>query len=78
MLQVRRSEGWVEDAACAGNGWESFFDAPDPVPALQTCKRCPVRMPCLRFAVRSRIDWGIWGGLTPEDRRRLHPGQLLY
>ena len=61
---------WYEQAACQGRGWQEFFDEPDPTVAQRTCARCPVRMPCLRFAITQNIDNGIWGGLTPEQRRR--------
>ncbi len=29
---------------------------------------CPVRIPCLGFAVSARVQWGIWGGTTPAER----------
>jgi hypothetical protein len=32
--------------------------------------RCPVRLPCLAFALRTRQVHGIWGGLTEEERHR--------
>jgi hypothetical protein len=32
--------------------------------------RCPVRLPCLAFALRTRQVHGIWGGLTEEERHQ--------
>lgn len=32
---------------------------------------CPVRAACLEFAIAGREDFGIWGGLSERERRRL-------
>jgi hypothetical protein len=40
-------------------------------PARQICARCPVRQPCLDYALSHAITHGIWGGLTERDRRPL-------
>jgi WhiB family redox-sensing transcriptional regulator len=40
-------------------------------PARRICAVCPVRQPCLDFAVSHGITHGIWGGLTERDRRAL-------
>jgi Transcription factor WhiB len=40
-------------------------------PARQICGRCPVRQPCLEFALRRGIVHGIWGGLSERNRRAL-------
>ncbi len=40
-------------------------------PARQVCAPCPVREPCLEYALSSRITSGIWGGLTERERREL-------
>jgi hypothetical protein len=40
-------------------------------PARQICARCPVRQPCLEFALSRGILHGIWGGLADRDRRAL-------
>jgi WhiB family redox-sensing transcriptional regulator len=37
---------------------------------LAVCKGCPVRIPCLRFAVENEITHGIWGGMTAIQRKR--------
>ncbi len=34
-------------------------------------RACPVRRPCLDYAISNRIAHGIWGGLTERDRRPL-------
>ena len=40
-------------------------------PARQICARCPVREPCLDYAISHGIVHGIWGGLAERDRRAL-------
>ena len=61
---------WYELAACRGRGWFGFFDAPDTTSAQKTCIGCEVRQTCLIFAMDEGISYGVWGGLTPEQRRR--------
>lgn len=67
---------WFEHAACRGRGWQAFFDDADPSDAQWICAGCPVRMPCLRYAMTNGIDEGVWGGLTPEQRRRTRASQV--
>jgi hypothetical protein len=40
-------------------------------PARQVCAQCPVRQPCLDYAISHGITHGIWGGLAERDRRAL-------
>ena len=37
-------------------------------------RACPVRQPCLDYAVTNRIVHGVWGGLTERERRALQSG----
>jgi len=37
--------------------------------AKSICATCPVRTPCLGYALRLREPLGIWGGLTESERR---------
>jgi WhiB family redox-sensing transcriptional regulator len=39
--------------------------------ARQICAGCPVREPCLDYAISHGITHGIWGGLAERDRRAL-------
>jgi len=43
-------------------------------PARQVCAVCPVRQPCLDYAISNGITHGIWGGLTERERRALRSG----
>ena len=65
--------GWFEYARCREYDPDMFF--PDkgesPNPAKRICLRCPVRVECLNYALRARVPYGVWGGLSDRERRRL-------
>ena len=42
-----------------------------PGPRGRSARQCPVRQPCLDYAITNRITHGIWGGLTERERRAL-------
>ena len=64
---------WRERAACRGADLGLFFPGrgESAEPGRRVCARCPVREPCLEFALRHGITHGIWGGLSERDRRAL-------
>jgi hypothetical protein len=35
------------------------------------CNRCPVRAKCLEFALANNEPFGMWGGKTPDERKRM-------
>jgi len=39
--------------------------------AMRTCMVCPVRLACLQWAVEHKEYYGIWGGTTESERRRM-------
>ena len=39
--------------------------------ARRLCGECPVKEPCLEYALIERIDYGIWGGASERERRRI-------
>jgi WhiB family transcriptional regulator, redox-sensing transcriptional regulator len=78
---------WRHDAACRGHDPEVFFPtgATGPVweeveRAKAVCRRCPVREHCLRWAIGTGQDTGVWGGLSERERRacsRRHGAHLI-
>ena len=70
---ARFAARWRELAACRGADLELFFPGrgESAEPARQVCAACPVRQPCLDYAITNRIIHGIWGGLTERERRAL-------
>lgn len=74
MYHVQDEERpWERDAACRGMDQSLFFPGPDddPSEALAVCAGCPVRDECLEWALFARERFGIWGGTTEQERRRL-------
>lgn len=43
----------------------------DMAHAIAICKQCPVKADCLDDAIDGKLEHGIYGGLTPRQRRRL-------
>ena len=76
-------EEWKLRAACRGMDPDLWFPSEigrrhyaRTVAALTerakaVCKDCPVRWRCLDYARVTDQSWGIWGGLTEEERARL-------
>ncbi|MDT7616675.1 MAG: WhiB family transcriptional regulator, redox-sensing transcriptional regulator [Actinomycetota bacterium] len=64
---------WRTHAACAGLDPEVFYPVSDEVAeeAKAICRECPVREPCLEYALTNRERDGVWGGATERERRRM-------
>lgn len=68
----------MDDAACAEVTPDVFFPEVGSAPLAQVrkiCAGCPVSAECLELALRERIVWGVWGGLTSAERKRLRRGR---
>jgi WhiB family redox-sensing transcriptional regulator len=72
-LPVPALAGWRYRAACRGTDLQVFFPGrgESAEPARRICAECPVRQPCLDYAISHAVTHGIWGGLTERDRRPL-------
>jgi WhiB family redox-sensing transcriptional regulator len=76
---ANRDDLFYRQAACAGAPVDLFFpdptrpDARDMEQARAICAGCPVREACLAAGIAE--DHGIWGGLTPRERRVLRREQ---
>ena len=64
---------WQELAVCAQTDPESFFPEKggSSRDAKAMCARCEVRAECLEFALEHDERFGIWGGLSERERRRI-------
>lgn len=67
---------FVMDGLCGQADPEAFYPEPgsSSVEAKKVCRHCPVRVECLRWALETREQWGVWGGLSARERRRLLSG----
>jgi WhiB family redox-sensing transcriptional regulator len=66
-------ESWRLDALCAETDPEAFFPEKggSTREAKRVCAGCPVRLQCLEMALQNDERFGIWGGLSERERRRV-------
>lgn len=64
---------WQDLANCRGADPDLFF--PERGASTRTakgiCRECTVRADCLEFAIVSSEKFGIWGGLSERERRKI-------
>ena len=67
----------IDKAPCQSTDPETFFTDPTETEKISLaksfCARCqPVnKNSCLSFALTNKVKYGIWGGLTPDERQKL-------
>jgi WhiB family transcriptional regulator, redox-sensing transcriptional regulator len=64
---------WQTDALCAQTDPEAFFPEKggSTRDAKRICTTCEVKAECLEYALQNDERFGIWGGLSERERRRL-------
>ena len=64
---------WQDKALCAQTDPEAFFPEKggSTREAKRICSGCDVRAECLEYALAHDERFGIWGGLSERERRRL-------
>lgn len=80
-VALRSEEAWQLKALCRGPQAVVFFppthsETKDEKSereqvAKSMCACCPVKRPCLDYALRIREPHGIWGGLNEVERKQL-------
>jgi WhiB family redox-sensing transcriptional regulator len=78
---LRSDDAWQVKAGCRGPQAAVFFPPShferkdEKVEREQRakgiCVSCPVRQPCLDYAIKIREPHGIWGGLNEVERKQL-------
>lgn len=75
MSDTRQADdmAWAEHGACQGVDPALFFPerGASTREAKAVCARCEVREECLDYAMRHTERFGIWGGLSERERRRI-------
>jgi len=66
-------QDWQERALCAQTDPEAFFPEKggSTREAKRICSGCEVRAECLEYALGHDERFGIWGGLSERERRKL-------
>ena len=64
---------WMQRGLCREIPPAVFFpsDGVGVEAARRICATCPVKEPCLEYALAFRIDHGVWGGCSERERRRI-------
>jgi len=67
------STAWQASALCAQTDPEAFFPEKggSTREAKRVCKTCTVKQECLEYALTHDERYGIWGGLSERERRKL-------
>jgi WhiB family transcriptional regulator, redox-sensing transcriptional regulator len=75
-LPPSTTDQWQDRALCAQTDPEAFFPEKggSTREAKKICLGCEVRHECLDYALAHDERFGIWGGLSERERRRLKRG----
>lgn len=73
LLDDEGAYAWQADALCAQTDPEAFFPEKggSTREAKRVCQSCTVRTECLEYALAHDERFGIWGGLSERERRKL-------
>lgn len=73
MIWLKSPPDWMEDALCTEVGVVEFYPekGESPQEAKKICAACEVQSECLEFAMALDDPHGVWGGLSPHERRVL-------
>ncbi len=78
-IDVETEESWQLYANCLGVDPDLFFPerGASTKEAKAVCRACVVREDCLEYALENSEKFGIWGGLSERERRRLRRARAL-
>ena len=70
---------WQNDARCTEVDPEIFFPerGGSSRAARTVCAQCNVRAQCLEYALNNKEQFGIWGGTSERERRRIRKERAL-
>jgi len=73
IFEADDEQEWQERALCAQTDPEAFFPEKggSTREAKRICQGCEVRADCLEYALSHDERFGIWGGLSERERRKL-------
>jgi WhiB family redox-sensing transcriptional regulator len=85
-IPARHDLNWQARAACQGMDTSIFYHPENErgrtrdrreYEAKQVCRGCPVVGPCLHWALETREPYGVWGGMSVEERHDAQAGLRL-
>ena len=73
LTEVNLDTSWMVQGRCRDLPPEIFFpsDGVGVEVARRYCAECPVKAPCLEYALENHIEHGVWGGASERERRRI-------
>jgi WhiB family redox-sensing transcriptional regulator len=73
VVEEENPLAWQSDSLCAQTDPEAFFPEKggSTRDAKKICGSCEVRSHCLEYALENDERFGIWGGLSERERRKL-------
>lgn len=76
LLRGNRDLDWMDDGLCKETDPEMFFPPSglSAADARKVCAECPVATRCLEYALTHNETFGVWGGVSERDRRKLKRG----
>ena len=79
LLYGRQDQEWQRRANCMGVDPDLFFPerGASTREAKEVCRGCVVREDCLEYALENAEKFGIWGGMSERERRRLRRARAL-
>jgi WhiB family redox-sensing transcriptional regulator len=77
--QRPEERSWHDQANCLGVDPDLFFPerGASTREAKEVCRGCVVREDCLEYALTNGEKFGIWGGMSERERRRLRRARAL-
>lgn len=78
LMGGNETSGWQARANCMGVDPDLFFPerGSSTREAKEVCRGCVVRMDCLEFAIANGEKFGIWGGMSERERRRVRRARV--
>ncbi|MCP3913913.1 MAG: WhiB family transcriptional regulator [Actinomycetia bacterium] len=79
VFGVTPAENWQDFANCLGVDPDLFFPerGASTREAKEVCRGCVVREDCLEYALANGEKFGIWGGMSERERRRIRRQRAL-
>ena len=79
LMSGMEDRGWQARANCMGVDPDLFFPerGASTREAKEVCRGCVVREDCLDYAIANGEKFGIWGGMSERERRRVRRARVL-
>ena len=79
VTSLNEAPDWQRRANCMGVDPDLFFPerGASTKEAKEVCRGCVVREDCLEYALANGEKFGIWGGMSERERRRIRRARAL-